>query len=73
MPINIAKLWAELALISYFAPPLEKVAGGTPGHLSENFLRKFLVKYPIPLPEDEGRSIEDGELRMGNGGLRIVN
>ena len=47
------------------APDLEKAASGASGacrHFVQNhaILRTFLVKYPVLLTEDGGRTVEDG-------------
>ena len=61
--------------MSYWTADLEKAAScasGACGHFVQNhaILRNFLVKYPVLLILDVGRSIEDGELRMDIEDLR---
>ena len=58
---------------------LEKAASGASGassacrHFVKNLaiLRTFWVKYPIHLSEDGERKVEDGELMLVKGDLRL--
>ena len=54
---------------------LEKAASGASGacgHFVGNpaILRTFSVKYPVLLAENQGRRVEDGELRLDEGDLK---
>ena len=64
-------VWCVVCVVA----DLEKAASGASGacgHFVENLanLRTFSVKYPVLLAEDQGRRVEDGDLRLDKGDLR---
>ena len=67
--------WNSFEILDRNEADLEKAASGGSGacgHFVGNhgILRTFSVKYPVLLAEDQGRRVEDGELKLDKRDLR---